>query len=106
VADCWRAEVAKVKAERDASIRERDEALSLACIGEHRYPDLTWKVRCAEVFESLRRTERERDELRARAARYAEALRDIGDCMGRACDDSRNLHRAVSLAKAALKGEE
>ena len=44
--------------------KERDEALCLAYIGEHRFPDLSWKARCEEVVQDLRRAERERDQLR------------------------------------------
>lgn len=33
--------------------RERDEARKLAYIGEHHFPDLTWKVRCAEAAADI-----------------------------------------------------
>lgn len=44
--------------------RERDELLKLAYLGEHRFPDLTFKARLEELVPKLRKAERERDEAR------------------------------------------
>lgn len=50
---------------RERAERERDEALRLAYIGEHRFPDLTWKHvadRLARQVEGLRADLRSADE--------------------------------------------
>jgi chromosome segregation ATPase len=65
--------------------RERDEALDLAYISDHRFPDLTWKARCEEAVADLRSAraalavaERERDEARAEVARLRDSLSTDG----------------------------
>lgn len=45
---------------------ERDAALALAYIGDHRFPDLTWKSRCEEEHTRAVGLEKERDEARER----------------------------------------
>jgi len=62
----WKAECEAAKASRDAACHERDatvEALEkaerLAYIGEHHFPDLTWKARCEEAEATTRRLEAE-----------------------------------------------
>lgn len=53
---------------------ERDAALALAYIGEHRFPDLTWKARAEELVSDLRKAEAERDALAAAEQRERELL--------------------------------
>jgi Fe-S-cluster containining protein len=45
--------------------RERDEALSLAYVGEHRFPDNTYKEMLSRCAFVMRKTARERDEARS-----------------------------------------
>jgi len=54
------AELACAKAFHDVAVKERDAALRLAYIGEHRFPDLSWKARCEEVVQDLRAAQAER----------------------------------------------
>jgi hypothetical protein len=65
----WRAETGAGRPEdAGAAIRNIREDLrqaeSLAYIGDGRFPDQTWKARCVELVEDLRKAERERDEAR------------------------------------------
>lgn len=75
-----------IAAERDAARaevermqRERDEALRLAYIGEHRFPDLTWKARAEEAGADLAAARAEN----ARLRRVVEAARGLLDALPR-----------------------
>ena len=57
------APAAKVEAEQLRAEAERDSALGLACIGEHHFPDLTYKARLDECVADLRKTEAEAADL-------------------------------------------
>jgi hypothetical protein len=59
-----------------------ETATRLAYIGDHHFPDLTWKARCDELAKDLRTAERERDEairLRDLHWREVESLREWKD---------------------------
>lgn len=59
------ADLAAVIARAKKAEAERDEALALAYIGEHRFPDATWKARCEETAANLRALRAENERLRA-----------------------------------------
>lgn len=48
--------------ERDALRAENAELRALAYIGDHHFPDLTWKARNEETLERAEKAEKERDE--------------------------------------------
>lgn len=55
---------------------EREDALNLAYIGEHRFPDLTWKARCEETVSDLREA---RDQVERLIQELAMALQVSGE---------------------------
>lgn len=60
VADLWfSAADALIAAAKEVGRQEEQDRLApLIYIGEHRFPDLTWKSRCEEAVEDLRATHR------------------------------------------------
>jgi len=59
----------ELRAELTKAESERGAALDLAYIGEHRFPDLTYKARLEECVTDLRKAESERDAARAELVR-------------------------------------
>jgi hypothetical protein len=64
----------RLRAERNNAERERDEALSLAYVGEHRFPDNTYKEMLSRCAFVMRKTARERDEAQAMVAELVDLL--------------------------------
>lgn len=97
--DRARAEAAlrrEVEAERDASLATATEAAetvarltALAYLGDHHFPDLTYKARLDEVVGDLRKAEAERDD-RIRLLMELKAERDTLDCTRREGGDTRH----------------
>jgi molecular chaperone GrpE (heat shock protein) len=63
---------------------ERDEALRLAYIGEHHFPDLSWKARCEEIVQDLQRADRELAAKAAAAENERDSLLNMVDSLTRA----------------------
>lgn len=76
--------------------RERDEALKLAYIGEHRFPDLTWKARCAEV-------EQERDGLRVACEQEMESVHARLLALLQRAEEAERKIRAKEATMASLR---
>lgn len=61
---CGLATLHRLRAECDAERQRADAAEALAYIGDHKFPDLTWKHRCSELVEDLRAKDAEVARLR------------------------------------------
>ena len=83
--------------------RERDAAQELAYIGDHRFPDLTWKARCDEASMDLRRAECERAAVRSALGALADESTEAA--ARRVVDDNGRLRAALVTLRRHIDGE-
>jgi hypothetical protein len=85
--------------------RELDDALRLAYVGEHRFPDLTWRSIAEDEHARAQKAERERDEARARVSELETALERIAfEPQGHAeATADQVLDAVTTIARASLE---